>query len=108
MYKAKITNIEKVRHQADAKDYLEVTVDIIAIETKDVVHTHKQWLSPAISKEELLAEVEKMRAGWELEQIQKEENYEENKINENVNELQADLIGFEVEAPEDIEEIKEK
>lgn len=96
MYKAKITNIEKVRHQADAKDYLEVTVDIIAIETKEVVHTHKQWLDPAISKEELLAEVEKMRSGWELEQTQKEENFEENKINENVNELRAELVGFEV------------
>jgi hypothetical protein len=96
MYKAKITNIEKVRHQADAKDYLEVTVDIIAIATDEVVHTHKQWLDPAISKEELLAEVQNMRSAWELEQEQKVQNFEENKINENVNELRAELVGFEV------------
>ena len=38
-YKAKITNIEKVRHQPTGEDFLDVTVDVIDEESEEVVST---------------------------------------------------------------------
>lgn len=102
-FKAKITNIEKVRHQATETDFLDVTVDVIEV-TEDgdkVVSTQKHALDPAMSKEEVLEVVEKIRAGWQLEQEQKVANAMENAINENVNELREELVGSEVEAKQD-------
>jgi hypothetical protein len=54
-----------------------------------------------MSKEEVLEVVEKIRAGWQLEQEQKVANAMENAINENVNELREELVGSEVEAKQD-------
>jgi len=97
-YKAKIKGIEKVRHQATGTDFLEVTVDVITIteEGEEVVSTQKHALDPVITTDELVEVVEKIRAGWQLEQEQKEANKEDNAINENVYALQKELIDAEV------------
>ena len=113
-FKAKITNIDKVRHQATETDFLDVTVDVIEVAdegqtfvvdkekvTERVVSTQKHALDPAMSKDEVLEVVEKIRAGWQLEQEQKIANAHENAINENVNELREELVGSEVEAKQD-------
>ena len=117
MFKAKIVNIEKVRHQATEKDFLDLTVEVIEIAEKGktfmvphpddakktikvserVVSTQKHALDPSMSKKEVLEVVEKIRAGWALEQEQKAANAMENAINENINELREELVGSEVE-----------
>ena len=95
MYTAKITSIEKVRHQATGTDFLDVSVHIIDAEGV-VVSEQKHGFAPTISKDELLAEVEKIRAGYVRDEEAKAANAENDAINENVYELQKELVGSEI------------
>lgn len=105
-FKAKIKDIEKIRHQATGKDFLDLTVEVIEVADEGeetIVSTQKHALNPAITKEELVEVVEKIRAGWELEQKQKKDNEAENAINENVDLLKKELTTSEVVNGEIIE-----
>lgn len=123
MYTLKITNIEKVRHQASGADFLDVSVEIVEIQprviTQDdleanpelseqgaqvggtvdlpvVVSEQKHAFDPAISKEELQEKLKAILDGYALEQKQKVDNAADEAINQNVYELQADLVGSEI------------
>lgn len=95
-YQIKVKAINKVLHIASDKDFLDVELEITKCDmteenvlTQEVVSVQKHAFDPMITKENLLAEIEKIRAGWEAEQKQKALNAKDEAVNKHVEELQA-------------------
>lgn len=133
MYTLKITNIEKVRHQATGTDFLEVTVELSATERRvitpedldanpdlsaqdikvgdevdlPVVVSRKLGFDPSMDKEAVLAEVTKYLEGYNLEQEQAIEQRKLDAVDDNVQLLKEELTGVEIGTDkENIKKIK--
>lgn len=106
MYKIKVKNIEKARHQASNSDYLDVSFDILEVSNEPgpngeansqgkVVASRRLGFEPTITQEELRAELRKVANAYQLEQEQAAKQAELDKVDENVTDLKEGLEGAE-------------
>lgn len=109
MYKAKITNIEKERHQATNTDFLKVQFDIVDAEG-EVLQSKNIGMSVDADKKAVIAEVNKHIAEYGREVENVELNKEKEKANANLKDMKDTLvgetIGVEVDEAEEQEDIK--
>lgn len=92
MYKAKITSVEKVRHQATNTDFLEVIFDIIDKEEK-VVATKQIGLNVQSTKKDVILAVNGHVVEYGRELANAKIEAEKAKANANVKDMQKTLVG---------------
>lgn len=107
-YKVKITNIEKVRHQATGEDFLDVSFDILEGEGENaqVVASRKQAFDPRIKKELLAEKLQMVVDTFAGEQAQAAHQAEQDAIDENVGQLAEGLTGEEFQTEVEVKEPK--
>lgn len=106
MYKILIKSIQKVRHQATDKDFLDVELQVFPVEVKEGVEPtpvleQKHALPVESTQEEVQAFAEKILAGFVRDEEIKEKNKESDAINKNVEDLQKELVGSEIKIKEE-------
>jgi len=100
MYKAKITNIERVRHQANNSEFLDVSFDIIDEEGKIKI-SKRIGLDMNCTKEEVIKEVnnhiEEHKREVEIKKIEKEKE----KVDKNFKDIKDSLVAKELKGIDD-------
>ena len=106
MYKAKITNAEKVRHQARNTDFLDVSFDILDAEG-EVQVSRRIGMDVASSKEDVVNEVNKhvVEHGKSVENAELDAKRQE--ANKNIKDIQDNLVGETIEPGTDTVETGE-
>ena len=92
MYKAKIKDIVKDRHQAKNKDFLRVEFDIIDGE-ENILESKKIGMEIGTSTEEIEKEVNKHIAEYGREVENRKQNEKREKEEKNFKEAKGKLIG---------------
>lgn len=100
IYTAKITNVEKVRHQATNSNFLEVAFTIIGVdeETKETVPVAERriGLDPKATVEQIREEVAKYAETYGKEQAQAIVQAEQDKEDQHVEDIRKELLGKEL------------
>lgn len=101
-YTAKVTNVEKVRHQASNSNFLEVAFTIFREAEKDgeivkeAVAERRVGLDPKITTEQVKTEIAKHVETYRKEQEQAVVQAEQDKEDKNIADMKEELTGIEL------------
>lgn len=101
MFKAQITSIEPVRHQATNKEVLDVCFEIVEVkdgaEKAKVVRTRSIGFPIDTDRKTIVAEVEKFCIAEDLRVEREVRNAKNQEQRANIEDLQKTLVGTEIE-----------